>query len=146
MASLSGPIVLFYGTETGLQSGAPKPGFTDAGRVPMPWNALDESRIARVRRALEVRAAHPALRRGARLPLHADRQTIVMAKTSPEETLLVASNVSDAPTTVAFDAPATASTAGSPLLGSTAPSRGEDGRWRWTLPAKSTSIAAIAKP
>ncbi|HEX6850081.1 MAG TPA: alpha-amylase family glycosyl hydrolase [Candidatus Polarisedimenticolaceae bacterium] len=145
MASLSGPMVLFYGTETGLQSGAPKPGFTDAGRVPMPWSALDEERISRVRRVLEARAAHPALRRGARLPLHADRQAVVMAKTTPEETLLVGSNVSDAPTTVTFDAP-TAATAFATVLGTTVPSRERDGRLRWTLPPKSTSIASIAKP
>jgi glycosidase len=145
MASLSGPMVLFYGTETGLQSGAPKPGFTDAGRVPMPWSALDEARIAKVRRALEARAAHPALRRGARLPLYADRQAIVMAKVSPEETLLVGSNVSDAPVTVTFDAPPPA-TAFTPVLGTSSPTRGEDGRLRWVLPPKSASIALIAKP
>lgn len=145
MASLSGPMVLFYGTETGLQSGAPKPGFTDAGRVPMPWNALDEARVASVRRVLEARAANPAMRRGARLPLHADRRAVVMAKTTPEQTLLVGSNVSDAPVTVVFDLPASA--AGfTPVLGSAVPTRGEDGRVRWTLPPKSTSIAAIAKP
>ena len=146
MASLSGPMVLFYGTETGLQSGAPKAGFTDAGRVPMPWSSLDEPRIARVRRVLEARAAHPALRRGARWPLHADRRSIVMAKTSPEEVLLVASNVSDAETSVAFEAPAPSTASWTQVLGSTVPSLGDDGRWRWKLPAKSTSIVAIAKP
>jgi glycosidase len=145
MASLSGPMVLFYGTETGLQSGAPKPGFTDAGRVPMPWGALDEARIARVRRALEARAAHPALSRGARWPLYADKQAIVMAKTSPEEMLLVGSNVSETAVTVTFEAPPSAG-ASTAVLGTALPSRAEDGRWRWTLPPKSTTIASIAKP
>jgi glycosidase len=144
LATMTGPIVLFYGTETDLSSGAPKPGFTDAGRVPMPWAALDEPLVARVRAALRARADHPALRRGARWPLLAEGATLVVAKATPEEIALVAVNVSDAPAEVTFEiagvAPAGATWR--PIAGTAAgPAAGEDGRLRWRLPAKSTSVA-----
>ena len=64
LASLSGPIVLFYGTETGLSHGGPKAGFTDAGRVPCPGK-LDQPLLGRIQKILQAppRASGPDPRR-----------------------------------------------------------------------------------
>jgi glycosidase len=146
MSSLSGPVVLFYGTETGLAGGgAPQTGFTDTGRVPMPWEALDRDLGARVSAALAARAAHPALTRGARLPLLAADDLLVMAKVGQGEVALVGVNLSSQPRTVELTtAPATGG-AFAAALGNAIPEATEAGGLRWTLPAESTSIAVALR-
>lgn len=145
LASLSSPIVLFYGTETGLSHGAPKSGFTDVGRIPMPWGSLDQALMGRVRQALQLRRGHPALTRGGRLPLVADKDVLVMAKVTPEETVLVGVNLSGAPREVEIDLGALLPAGGklTPLLGEAPAERsGEGGRLKWRLPPLATSMLA----
>jgi cyclomaltodextrinase / maltogenic alpha-amylase / neopullulanase len=147
MASLSSPLVLFYGTETGLSHGAPKTGFTDVGRIPMPWQKLDAALIGRLRSILAVRKEHPALTRGGRVPLLADREVLVQAKVVPEETVLVGVNLGAAPRTIEIAAaglwPAGAKPV--PLLGASLPVVGDDGRLRWQLPPLSTVMLAVPR-
>lgn len=144
LASLSSPIVLFYGTETGLSHGAPKSGFTDVGRIPMPWGSLDQALMGRVRQVLQLRREHPALTRGGRLPLAADKDVLVMAKVAPEETVLVGVNLSGAPREVELDLgsllPAGAKL--TPLLGGAAEASEAGGRLKWRLPPLATSMLA----
>lgn len=146
MASLSGPIVLFYGTETGLSHGGPQAGFTDAGRVPMPWGKLDQALLGRIRKVLQLRREHPALTRGGRLPLLADRDALVMAKVAAEETVLVGVNLSGAPRKVELDVagllPAGAKP--QPLLGDGPASLSESGRLEWTLPPRGTWLLSVS--
>lgn len=145
MASLSGPQVIFYGTETGLTSGAPKPGFTDSSRVPMPWDSLDEGLIARVRKVLEVRRAHPSLSRGGRFPIRAEKDLLLMAKKDATEAVLVGVNVGKEPREVEVDLAglvADGAALKSALGESTfAPVPGTR-KIRWLLPALSTSLLA----
>jgi len=143
MASLSSPVVLFYGTETGLANGDPKTGFTDTGRIPMPWQKLDTALTGRIHAILQARKEHPALTRGGRLPLLADKDVLVQAKIAPEETVLVGVNLSTAPREVEIDTAGLlpAGTKLTPLLGSPAVSGGvvgENGRLKWQLPAMAT--------
>lgn len=151
MASLSGPMVLFYGTETGLSHGGPQAGFTDVGRIPMPWGKLDQALLGRIQKVLQLRREHPALTRGGRLPLLADREALVMAKVAPEETVLVGVNLSGTPRKVELDVAGLMVSAGSagagakpqPLLGDGPATLSESGRLEWTLPARGTWMLAL---
>jgi cyclomaltodextrinase / maltogenic alpha-amylase / neopullulanase len=151
LASLTGPIAIFYGTETGLSHVAPKPGFVDAGRIPMPWKSLNPAILEPVKRALQARREHPALSRGSRVSLLAERDQLVMAKVTPEETVLVGVNLASEPREVTVDASKvlTAGASGAslqPVLGeSAAVFVPETGRIRWKLPAMSTVMVA-ARP
>ena len=145
MASLSGPQVIFYGTETGLTSGAPKAGFTDSSRVPMPWDSLDEALIARVRKVLEVRRAHSSLSRGGRFPIGAEKELLVMAKKDATETALVGVNLGKEPREVEVDLSGLAAegtTLKSALGESTFVPVPDSRKIRWRLPALATSILA----
>jgi glycosidase len=145
MAAQSTPISLFYGSETGLADGAPKMGFTDTGRIPMPWGKLDQALIARVRDVLQARKAHSALGRGGRLPLVADRDVEVFAKVVATETALVGINLGATAREVVLDLGAVPAQGLAPVVGpASAPTRAADGRLRWLLPPKSASIAAAA--
>jgi cyclomaltodextrinase len=146
LASLSGPVVLFYGTETGLSHGGPQAGFTDAGRVPMPWGKLDQALLGRIQKVLRLRREHPALTRGGRLPLLADRDALVMAKVAPEETLLVGVNLSGSPRKVELTVPGLlpAGAKPQPLLGEAPASVSEGGRLEWTLPPRGTWLLSIS--
>jgi cyclomaltodextrinase / maltogenic alpha-amylase / neopullulanase len=145
LASLSGPVVLFYGTETGLSHGGPQAGFTDAGRVPLPWGNLDQPLLGRIQKILQLRRDHPALARGGRLPLFADREALVMAKVTAEETVLVGVNLSGAARKVELDLggllPAGASP--QPLLGDGPVAAAEGGRLTWTLPPRGTWMLSL---
>lgn len=145
MATLSGPQVIFYGTETGLTSGAPKPGFTDSSRVPMPWDSLDDALVARVRKVLEVRRGHPSLSRGGRLPIRVEKELLVMAKRDATETALVGVNLGKEPQEVEVDLAglvADGAALKSVLGDSTIVEIPESRKIRWRLPALSTSILA----
>ncbi len=149
MASLSGPVVIYYGTETGLAHGAPKPGFTDAGRIPMPWAKLDAALVEKTARIFTARRAHPALIHGERLPLLADKTGIAFAKRTADETIVVASNLGTAPREITFDAKGLAPTDSTfePLFGEAKPSfaTAEGNTLRWTLPPLSTT-AVVVRP
>lgn len=149
MASLSSPLVLFYGTEVGLAHGAPRTGFVDVGRVPMPWERLArevregggaEERLRRVRDVLAARRAHPAMRGGERRTLAAEKDLLVFVKTAAEETALVAVNLQ--PRERQVELPAGELAGGgpfAPVLG-TAPAL-VDGKLVWEVPAESTAVA-----
>jgi glycosidase len=138
MATLPGPMILYYGTETGLEGSTPQRGFTDSNRYPMPWGDLDEGLVGRVTEAIRMKRESPVLNRGARLPVYADDTTVVMARVLGDELALVAVNVGTAPRTLEFEFPA-GDAAFDARLG-TAPVPA-DGRWRWDLPGVSTSVA-----
>lgn len=145
LASLSGPIVLFYGTETGLSHGAPKTGFTDVGRIPMPWQSLDKALVAQVAKILKTRREHPALSRGGRIPLLAAKDHLVMAKVTPEETVFVGVNLGNEAKDVVVDASGLLSgeVTLTPLLGDTSASfTPGTGQLKWRLPAASTVLVA----
>jgi glycosidase len=143
MASLSNPIVIFYGTETGLRGGRAAPGFNDAGRVPMPWSRLDAQLTERVAAILKLRSQVPALTRGGRLPVLVEDELLVMRKTHPSGDVLVAVNLATAERTVTLPAAALGSRAEgwTAALGGTAPEAGTDGTVTWRLPPLSTSWA-----
>ncbi|MEM9292241.1 MAG: alpha-amylase family glycosyl hydrolase [Acidobacteriota bacterium] len=145
LAAQSAPIVLFYGTETGLSHSAPESGFVDAGRVPMPWEALDESLVSATAEALGARRDHPSLSHGGHLPLLVEEDLLVIAKPGDGEIAWIAVNLGSEPAEVLFDAgtlvPAEASWRA--VLGGEAPARGEDGRWSWRLEPASTAIVVL---
>ncbi len=145
MSTLSGPQVIFYGTETGLTSGVPKPGFTDSSRVPMPWDSLDEALVSRVRKVLAARRAHPALWRGGRFPIRAEKELLLMAKKDATETVLVGVNLGKEPREVEVDLAglvADGATLKSALGDSTFVPVPDSRKIRWRLPALSTSLLA----
>jgi glycosidase len=142
MASLSSPMVIFYGTETGISGGRAEPGFNDSGRIPMPWKSLDTNLIGRVAAILKARAQLPAITQGGRLPVFCDDTVLVMRKHHPSGDVLVAVNLGDAERTV--ELPATAVGTGGAwesALGSSAPRSAANGSITWTLPPLSTSWA-----
>lgn len=143
MASLSSPVVLYYGTETGLRGGRPALGFNDMSRVPMPWGTLDTALIEQVSRVLKLRSELPAITHGGRLPLYADDSLLVMRKTHPAGDVLVAVNVGDSVRTVTLPPEATARTGGpwTAALGATAPEVLADGSLVWKLPPITTCWA-----
>lgn len=102
MMTYPGAPCVYYGDEIGMQGGQDP----DCRRA-FPW---DESRwdhdlLAFFRRAIAFRHAHPALRRGRYLRLHADaaRGVYAFARYAAEETLVVVLNNGAAP--YALDVP-----------------------------------------
>lgn len=146
MASLSSPMVIFYGSETGIRGGAARGGFTDNGREPMPWGSLDQELIDRFSAVLAARAANPAMSRGGRRPLHADEETLVMIKTHDSGDLLVGVNAAAEPRTLRFPAPAATADGLSfrRVLGDTVPSPAPERTLDWTLAPNSTFVAAVS--
>lgn len=146
-AAQSSPLIVFYGTETGLADASPKPGFVDSGRIPMPWDSLDEPLIERIRQVLRARAEYDALSRGGRLPLSADDDTLLMAKVYTDQVFLVAVNRSDESREVAVDLGVLAESDSTfeAVLGSTAPERGEDGALGWRISPQSTAISRLVR-
>ncbi len=149
MSALSSPMIVFYGSETGIRGGRPQRGFIDAGRIAMPWDDLDEPLIERVAEVLRERRDHPALIHGGRLLLASDDNSLVMLKMHPDETLLVGVNVSKVAQTVRF-APAArmmdSAIQFTPLRGAPQPVIAVDGQVEWTLPPLSTSIVSVDGP
>jgi glycosidase len=143
MASLSSPMVIYYGTETGISGGRAAAGFNDSNRIAMPWNSLDTKLIGRVSEILVARTRLPAITRGGRLPVFCDDQVLVMRKHHPSGDVLVAVNLGDAERTVQLPASATGAGVGAwkPVLGASAPRVAADGSMTWILPALSTSWA-----
>jgi glycosidase len=83
--SLSGPPIIYYGTEVGLsqQRDVRQDGFgrPHESRLPMPWGAEQNAGLHDYyRRLIALRDAHPALRRGAREQLYVDANAYVFAR------------------------------------------------------------------
>ncbi|GAA5218274.1 alpha-amylase family glycosyl hydrolase [Corallincola platygyrae] len=137
MSALSGPMIVYYGTETALtHTYLPD---MHASRVPMPWDNLNDEMLSKSQTIFHTRQQHPALYRGGRLPLVVQDDYLVMAKTTPEEIILVGVNLTDAPVKVEIEL-------GSLLdeLGNVSPLAG-DSEWQmtgnsltWLLPAMGT--------
>ena len=143
MAALSSPLVIYYGTETGLSGGSARRGFVDDGRVAMPWGALDEALTGRIAEILQLRSTVPAITHGGRWPVHVDAQTLVMRKVHPTGDVLVGVNLAAEPRTVTFPAGRDAEYSG--LLGTSVPEVAGDGNTRWTLPALSTTWVRVRR-
>ncbi|MEJ2522584.1 MAG: alpha-amylase family glycosyl hydrolase [Gammaproteobacteria bacterium] len=140
MSSLPGPVAIFYGTEIGLSGSRPVRGFTDLGRIPMPWDDLDESAVAAVAEIFRARREHPVMSHGIRLPLLADDKTLVMARMHEGSLALVGVNLDAEARTVEFEFPPAA--AGfEPLFGGAVPARIDGARWRWELAPMKTAVA-----
>ena len=140
-AAQGGPLVLFYGTETALGGGPVKPGFTDGGRLPMPWAKLDEALVIEVAEILALRRAHPAMRRGERRGLVADGDVVVDARLADGELLLIGINAGESARRIAFDVPAELPP-GAALTSLRGAAPAPDGdRLSWLLPPRSTALA-----
>lgn len=150
IAALPGPVVVFYGTETALGGGPSSRGFTDGGRLPMPWEQLDAARVAQTAKVLRLRHELPALAAGARVPVQADDETLVFARVTGAQVALVALNPGAKPKTLNLGAEALPKLNGalfSVLGGSTFVELAPDGtRLRWILPPRSTSILVDTPP
>ena len=141
MATLRGPMILFYGTETGLAGGKAAAGFDDSGRIPMPWDALNEDLIQRMTAVINMKRDLPVLQRGARWPLLADANAVVMARANDTTTALVAVNTSTESRTVEFQSPAPGALWAARLDGPVPVSGTDNGMLSWTLPALATVVA-----
>jgi len=139
MASLPGPMSLYYGTETALGGSTAQKGFTDTNRVRMPWDKLDQALVAEIAAVFRTKRSHPVLTHGARLPLMADQSGLIMARQRDGETALVAVNMNSEARVFELEFPLDAGNFRA-LVGSTAPEI-RDGRLRWELPALTTGIA-----
>ena len=115
-------------------------GFTDSNRFPMPWDSLNLALVKSISRVFQARTGHPVLSRGARLPVHQDDDTVVMARVDGGDVALVATNIAQQPRTVTFRfGYPSANATWSPLVGNSAPeSDGES--LTWTIPPRSTHI------
>lgn len=147
MASLSSPMAMYYGTETGISGGRGVPGFTDSNRIPMAWNALDTALITRVSEIFKARTRMPATTQGGRLPVYSDDDVLVMRKTHPSGDVLVAVNLGDAARTVRLPpgAAGSATKEWTAVLGDSVPRLVTDGSIQWTLPPLSTGWASAVK-
>ena len=102
--TLSGPPVVYYGTEVGLsqqrdvrQDGR---GIPEEARLPMLWgDQQDQELLTFYRRLNEMRAGSPALQSGSWEPLDVPEPILAYRRASEEETLLVTINLHDAPQT-----------------------------------------------
>jgi len=149
IAALPGPLVVFYGTETALGGGPSTRGFTDGGRLPMPWERLDAARVAETGKILRLRRELPAFATGTRVPVQADEETLVFARVAPEQIALVGLNTTTEAKQVGLDRATLPQATGEwvPMLGeSRVEIQPATGKLIWTLPARSTSILASPAP
>ncbi len=96
--TLSGPPLIYYGTEVGLSQERDvrqgNLGFPHEARLPMLWDeAQDTELLAFYRALIALRRASFALRRGTRRTLLATEQALVYERRGAGETLVVALNV-----------------------------------------------------
>jgi len=90
-----GAPLVYYGDEIGL-AGAGDPD----NRRQMQWEgytAEQQTLKSRIKRLLEIRSKHPALRRGTRATINADNDTWLYVRTSGKDKVWVAANRSDIP-------------------------------------------------
>jgi glycosidase len=106
--SISQPISVWAGTEMGMSQR--RSAATDLNHVrdATAWDDMDEQTVAHFRALGALRAAHPALARGERVPLIADAQTGVLAyrKQLAADQVTVVLNASDEPRVVEVPAAA----------------------------------------
>jgi len=103
--TLPGTPMVFAGDELGLRGGN-----GEGSRTPMPWHrreAWDERTLRCYRDLAALRARHPALRRGGLRWLYADADTLVFAReTARESVLVLARRAAGSPVTVPGIGPA----------------------------------------
>lgn len=90
-----GAPLIYYGDEIGLPGG----GDPDNRRF-MQWDGLNSNQTYlrdRIKKLGEIRAAHPALRRGTRSTIKADNDTWTFVRSTTGDTVYVAINRSDSP-------------------------------------------------
>jgi cyclomaltodextrinase len=139
MASLPGPMSIYYGTETALSGSAPRAGFNDTNRIPMPWEDLDKDLVREVAGIFRMKRQRRVLTHGARLPVMADETGLLMARRKGGETALVAVNLADDGRL--FEIPAALPVEGYvALIGDSVPVPAERGRTVWEVPAMSVGI------
>lgn len=102
--TLSGPPILYYGTEVGMTQKQPvhqgERSFDSEARQPMRWEDVPNSALCEYfRRLIALRRAHPALRYGVRRLVHLDAEagTYAYLRTLGEESVGVAVNLSSQP-------------------------------------------------
>jgi maltose alpha-D-glucosyltransferase/alpha-amylase len=118
LLSLPGTPVLYYGDEIGMADDVELPD-RDGLRTPMAWDAGDESPhtvadqlgrpaslLERVRRALDLRLRHPALRRGDTTFLDASNpHVLAFIRQHDNERVLVLANLAELPQTLRVGTP-----------------------------------------
>ena len=84
---------LYYGEEIGLKNGPDRR--PEDARYAFPWDERDWDieLLSFVKKCIEIRKAHPALRRGEFIPLFAKDQMVVYARRLFEEFIVVAINI-----------------------------------------------------
>ncbi|MFP4344925.1 MAG: alpha-amylase family glycosyl hydrolase [Anaerolineales bacterium] len=103
--TLSGPPILYYGTETGLSQQHPihrRPedfGTFEEARLPLPWEDLDGALLDYFRRLGALRRAHPVLHEGRRETVHLDPDlgTYAYRVSRGDDEVVVALNLDAAP-------------------------------------------------
>lgn len=83
---------IYYGDEIGVSGG--QSGFAEASRKSFPWDRSqwDLGLLDYYRRIITMRRAHPALRRGAFIPLFGEGQVAAFLRRLEDETLIVLFN------------------------------------------------------
>ncbi len=116
LLTLSGPPILYNGTELGLSQekaiNAQDSQGMGESRLPMPWEDPPHLELRDFfRELLHFRKAHPVLWQGERRTLHVDdaAQTYVYAIQDTQETVIVALNRGNTSHTLTLDNPATGS-------------------------------------
>jgi glycosidase len=107
---LSGPPIVYYGTESGLSQERPIHqndfGIFEEARLPMDWSRAEPGRPLPdyFRRLALLRQAHPALQTGTRHLLHLDSAagTYAFAREGDAEQVVVAVNLSAAPASLSL--------------------------------------------
>jgi cyclomaltodextrinase len=94
LMTLPGMPVIYYGTEVGLSQRFDGAGENAEARLPMLWGAdQDSDLLAHFQRLGRLRRASPALRRGSRRTLHADRDVLGYERVLGSERIEVTLNL-----------------------------------------------------
>jgi glycosidase len=109
--SLSGPPIVYAGTETGLSQERPMyhdgRNFFEECRLPMNWETADADLQDYYRRLNSLRKEHPVLWTGSRQVVHLDSEagTYAYLRSDASPRILVAVNVSKSARTISLDNP-----------------------------------------
>lgn len=102
--TLSGPPIIYYGSEIGLGQRRDRQSPAGSGmaeaRLPMPWDGeQDRDLLTFYRDLIQLRRAHPALWHGRRQTVHLDPAAGLYAYTrqTTDDSIMAAFNLSDAP-------------------------------------------------
>ena len=141
MASLPGPMSIYYGTETALSGSTPRKGFNDTNRVPMPWDGLDESLITAISEVFRAKRAYPVLTHGARFPVMVDDTGLLMARLHGGTLALVAVNMGSGEREFVVPAQLSAGRTFRALAGGAIPETVAREQAVWSLPPLTVGIA-----